>query len=683
MQRKLIQHYAVLILVLCCYAAHAQVDLTDGFVMLEQGEFSEAKDFFEPLYDEYHLSDKTVSICYGRAIGLSGQPSVANSIFRELDITYPNDMEVKLNLSESWLWMGLPVQGIAAYQDILQFDSTLFPALLGLANAQASNGMYKEALASVNRALTVDSTSSVAHTSRKYILLGLSADLRKMSRPDAAMLCIDSILTKTPMDPDGLIAKAETYMTKGEFKAAFNTYRMSRGIIDDTKAFSGMAYTSLVLGNMSAAKRWGEKALQSATIASDTAMIVHTGVLLSDILGASGQFNKAFTLLDSTQIRCASSVKIDLARARLHSWNKEFKTAEKQFSNIILQDSLVAEAYLGLADHYYAFGMNMDATDLLSEGLKHNPSRGDLNQMMSRIQAESSGNLSWTTSGMSDNGGNRNFGSSVEYNFGSLNAWRPVVSTGWKRMTSEVSDDVVDVLSLGVSSTFQLTPNVSMSGGLTAQSFNTQSASDLRLRYILESSYLLRGNHTISLGVAGDYEEYSAQLILENIQRTTARSKYQYWNARGFGIFAQAEHSWQSDGNTRKIAFVSAYALPLRSPLLKVGINFSYLGYQFSRPEVYYSPTSQTAYEAFVELKNSPGSQSRLTYRMQLALGRQSSDLAPAQYTARCLGEIGYGWSKLSVSLYGVYGNIANDAINGYTSYEAGVRFNYRFYQGL
>ena len=78
-------------------------DMQEGFGYLEQGNFAKAETFFEAILKEYP-DNKTANLCYGRAVGLNGEPQKATSIFTELLEEYPGDIEIELNYAESLLW---------------------------------------------------------------------------------------------------------------------------------------------------------------------------------------------------------------------------------------------------------------------------------------------------------------------------------------------------------------------------------------------------------------------------------------------------------------------------------------------------------------------------------------------------------------------------------------------------
>ncbi len=58
---------------LLSFFAQGQEPLQKGFTLLENGNFAAAKTFFENTL-KTEPSNKTAQICYGRAVGLSGNP---------------------------------------------------------------------------------------------------------------------------------------------------------------------------------------------------------------------------------------------------------------------------------------------------------------------------------------------------------------------------------------------------------------------------------------------------------------------------------------------------------------------------------------------------------------------------------------------------------------------------------
>ena len=99
MKNKTILILALLFSPFFCFSQ----EMKTGFTYLETGKYEKADVFFKQILEEYP-DNKTAKLCYGRAVGLSGNPQQATQIFTELLEKYPNDFEVKLNYGESLLW---------------------------------------------------------------------------------------------------------------------------------------------------------------------------------------------------------------------------------------------------------------------------------------------------------------------------------------------------------------------------------------------------------------------------------------------------------------------------------------------------------------------------------------------------------------------------------------------------
>lgn len=65
------------------FSLNAQETMDSGFKMLETGDFAAAEVFFKQ-YLEGHPDNKTAKLCYGRAVGLNGEPLEANGMFKDL-----------------------------------------------------------------------------------------------------------------------------------------------------------------------------------------------------------------------------------------------------------------------------------------------------------------------------------------------------------------------------------------------------------------------------------------------------------------------------------------------------------------------------------------------------------------------------------------------------------------------
>ena len=149
----------------------AAQDMQEGFTYLETGQYAKAEEFFSTVLKDYP-ENKTARLCYGRAVGLNGNPAQADVLFTDLLNDFPNDFEVKLNYGESLLWNKNFTDAKAYFEGLITEDPTSFPAVLSYANALSNLKDYPEAITYVNKALAISPGNANAMTSKKYMYLG-------------------------------------------------------------------------------------------------------------------------------------------------------------------------------------------------------------------------------------------------------------------------------------------------------------------------------------------------------------------------------------------------------------------------------------------------------------------------------------------------------------------------------
>ncbi len=93
-------------------------DLKEGFEMLENQQFAQAEDFFQKILETYP-ENRTARLCYGRAVGLGGDPDLSITLFDTLLQDYPDDKEIHINLAESYLWAKKNRKAVQTYQMIV------------------------------------------------------------------------------------------------------------------------------------------------------------------------------------------------------------------------------------------------------------------------------------------------------------------------------------------------------------------------------------------------------------------------------------------------------------------------------------------------------------------------------------------------------------------------------------
>ena len=170
-------------------------------------------------------NNKTAKICYGRAVGLSGNPQQSTEIFNKLLVNYPKDVEVELNLAESHLWQGNPDSAIPIYRSLLKNDSLLFSAQLGLANSLSMQQAYREAYKEIKKAIVLNPENDQSKLSAKFIRLGYANVLASVEQKfDSAIALIDENLAINAQDQESLTLLANIFLISKDFEKSKGVY---------------------------------------------------------------------------------------------------------------------------------------------------------------------------------------------------------------------------------------------------------------------------------------------------------------------------------------------------------------------------------------------------------------------------------------------------------------------------
>ncbi|WP_373017211.1 tetratricopeptide repeat protein, partial [Muriicola sp.] len=85
-------YLTISVLLISAFTLYGQGSMNEGFHLLDSGNFAGAEEFFDAYLREAP-ENKTALICYGRAVGLNGNPTKAISHFEALKEQYPGDLE--------------------------------------------------------------------------------------------------------------------------------------------------------------------------------------------------------------------------------------------------------------------------------------------------------------------------------------------------------------------------------------------------------------------------------------------------------------------------------------------------------------------------------------------------------------------------------------------------------------
>lgn len=193
----------ILLLFLFANSGNAQSSLEKSIDLLIAGKYQAAQDGFSYFLID-NPSHKTANICYGRALGLGGEKERAMELFQQLYEQDPQDVEIQLNLAESYLWNDLPRQALELYSTILKVEGSNFTANLGKGNALAADRKYSEALTYINKAMEIDPENEMVLGSKLSVQNALAYKVYKNGNYKEALETVNAVLVQNRNNPEAL-----------------------------------------------------------------------------------------------------------------------------------------------------------------------------------------------------------------------------------------------------------------------------------------------------------------------------------------------------------------------------------------------------------------------------------------------------------------------------------------------
>lgn len=203
-------------------AGDAQELLENSIDLLIAGNYQAAQEGLSHFLIN-NPSNRTASICYGRALGLGGDKERAMELFEDMYELEPHDPEIQLNLAESYLWNQMPEEALIIYSSLLEKDKSNFTANLGKGNALAANREYSKALTYINNALDMDPENDMVLSSKFSIQNALAYKAYKNGKYKEALETVNTVLSINQDNEEALKIQS---MIKSDSRSSINlSYR--------------------------------------------------------------------------------------------------------------------------------------------------------------------------------------------------------------------------------------------------------------------------------------------------------------------------------------------------------------------------------------------------------------------------------------------------------------------------
>ncbi|MDY0781506.1 tetratricopeptide repeat protein [Tenacibaculum sp. IB213877] len=652
-----------------------------GFNYLETGKYTKAKTFFETVLKE-EPKNRTAKLCYGRAVGLSGNASDAVTIFTELLNTYPNDYEIKLNYAESLLWSNQFDTAKGYYQKLVEENSESFSALLGYANTLSNLKEYKDALVYVNKALKVSPGNPNALTSKKYIRLGYAYQHQQKQEYDTALKILDENLSDFNLDKETLLNKANVYLIKNDTENAKQTYfLLATNKKDSVIALNGLSLVSHLQSKDKKALRIAEQSLQKvATVKDDSTLSKQTKERYIQALIWNKKYKTAEKEIDQLIKKLPNENWVLSLHATLGMYRSDFKESIADYEQILENDKNSFDGNLGSANAQLANGNENKAYGAVFKTLSIFPKQKDAMNFLKKLNEDFTPYLEEKVSYTFDNGDNNAFSSTTKMVFPFSTKLKATANYQFRTTENTVTKNNATSNNLTFGLTYKLHPKITFntSLGLSKANSFTNDYTQLLADVFFKMKPLKLQD--LEIGYKREIQNFNADLLDKEIVANNFYVNHNISSNFNLGWFTQFFHTTQNDGNTRNLLFTSLYYNFLSKPVLKGGINYQFISFKNQVPTVYFSPGKFNAIEIFADLLKDEKITKRKNwfYGLSGATGYQFIEDDEKQLTYRVQAKLGYKFSdRLLANVFGQHTNIASATAAGFSFSEIGFRLKW------
>ncbi|MET7027913.1 tetratricopeptide repeat protein [Sediminicola luteus] len=673
---KLTKLFFSFLLLFICVPLMSQEPMKEGFEHLEMGRFEEAESFFKS-YLVDHPHDKTANICFGRAVGLSGEPQKATALFASLLKEYPKDFEVQINYNESLLWGKQYQAAKPLYQKLVAEYPNNFGAILGYANTLSNLKEFESALKWINKAIALEPENASAKISRKYIKLGYANVFVNRQDYNQGREFLEDIFLDFPEDKDALLNLANLYLISKEVDEAKTIYgRYATNPKDSVVALNGIALAEHIGENEKKALQVSYKAMEQVISLQDSILTERTLERNIQALIWNRKFQKAKKEIDSLEQHYGQPNWILALKSTLGMYTGDFKSSLANYNTILENDSTSFDGNLGKANALFASDKILPAYRAAHKTLDIYEDQKDALSFIEKLNIQHTPTIEEHFAYTFDNGKNIAFSSNTNVQLPFSTKFNTTVSYQYRSTENTLTLNKANSHVLLTGFQYKLFPKVNVKTilGLNNSRFMEQAYTQpvLDLKLLLQPFKL----QNLELGYQREVQNFNADLIEREIVMNHLGLTYNLGTNINLGWYTQLMHTQQTDDNTRNLLFTSLYYNVLRKPALKMGLNYQYITFKDQVPTIYFSPEKYQAVEVFADLRGKIAE--KTNYMVSAASGFQKVEDNTQSTIFRAETSLDHQFSKrLSTNVYAKYSNIASATAAGFEFTEIGLKLKW------
>jgi tetratricopeptide (TPR) repeat protein len=655
----------------------AQININEGFTLIDQQKFDEAIIFFDKAI-KAEPKNKGALIGYGRAIGLKGNAQEANLFFDSLTTVFPNDPEILLNLAESILWKKDAILGEKTYLDLIKKFPDNYVCYIGLGNSLSMQQRYAEALIEYEKSAKLNPKLDYTRLLIKYTLVNRAYQLYTLGRNDESKSYYKAALKADSVNVQALNGIASVYLAQDSFpQAEIYFTKQSKVVGSEAEGLMMLAYTKKLQGQYQQAFSLNRRA-HLLIEPKDTALFLKTGSNLLYGYLWNQKINKAASWYKTLAQNYPDRNELIVPKVQVNVYKGNLRHAADILRKLVKKDSTSFDANLGLSDLYMGLGNYQKANYYIKKTLKYYPFQNDAIFLQKKLHKNMTpqNNIVWNY--FLDN--QTNTSQQYTLNLSSPLGWKSNIGLEYKYLQIGTSDLPRAVKMNTFSGILSVRPALGLE--LSLKGSNNQllesQANTSNWLYQLKGAYRFEGGHSVELSNSRELFYYTADLLKRNILSKSNTLVYNGKIHNLIGIYVNAQKSAFSDDNSKTSLYTSAYySAPLYN--VKFGVSRLYLSFDLQVPVLYYSPEKMTSFEGFFQYNNYLLEEKKWQYSAELAVGQLQEKGQEAQLTYRLTGYIShrFGYND-NWYVRVIRGNSSQAQLNLYsvTLVEAGLRIS-------
>lgn len=673
-----------IILCLGVQLGFSQINMQEGFSMLEGGEFADAKVYFEEVLKS-EPNNKTAKICYARALGLSGEKAESLEEFKHLQTHYPGDFEILLNLAESFMWNERYSEASQLYSELISIEPENFVANLGYANANAALKNNNTALEFIDKSLAVEPKNQNAITSKKYILLAISSEYRNKLSYDTSMMHLDTILSTHPDDREALLNKAVNYLWMDKPHKANKIYQeITDKNIEPLEGNIGLSYTNVLLHQKAQARNFAEIAVLLAENPNvSEANKIRAGVNMVNALGFDRKYSQAHDMIDTLMLTHGSDHKdLILARGRMYVWDNETDKGLKYYNFLDSTYAPSFEVKMGLAEAMRGQRKFKESVAFIDEALAIVPNQPDALRLREVVKDEYRPKLTLDYMFAQDVGENFAYVLQGKFEVGDNGRFRSFIHFTNRRLETVTDANSAQINSLSIGTKFQANKKLSFFAQMTPYQSTDFDGSTIGEEILLNTglTYEINKSQTAGYSFSQEIHNYNAELLRANITMSHHTFFYHIRTPYKIGLYTQFITTTQTDDNLRNLLYASLYYNLAEIPFIKFGVNYNVMTHRDQFPNLYFSPDYFQNIEGFVNINNIERRKNKIIYDLTIALGQQTTRETPSELTRRIDAKLGYRFNESShILAYYRHSNASQATVTGFSYTAVGLQAVYTF----